>query len=237
MPGYKTGLMPVISVIGIDLLAFHKWLDFNVDLIYLCYENLKKSQSRRRLSMKKLIAVTLLLLVAGNAYALTDLALGVYGGLNAPLAQQDTKSGAGFGAKVKIAPTPLLGAAAFFETRSFGEPEVTIFEGDPHLQQTLKTDGGKVTVFGVEGMIGATGGGIGPHFYWMVGIASYKWKRDNYDDLSKVGYHLGPGLEFGLPSGIGIEAKAKLELVPTDGDGSRKNLLIFVGANYHFGIM
>jgi hypothetical protein len=145
MPGYKTGLMPVISVIGIDLLAFHKWLDFNVDLIYLCYENLKKSQSRRRLSMKKLIAVTLLLLVAGNAYALTDLALGVYGGLNAPLAQQDTKSGAGFGAKVKIAPTPLLGAAAFFETRSFGEPEVTIFEGDPDLQQTLKTDGGKVT--------------------------------------------------------------------------------------------
>jgi hypothetical protein len=187
--------------------------------------------------MKKTAMILILLLMAGNAQALTDLAFGIYGGLNTPIVQDDAKSGAGFGARVKFAPTPMLGAAAFFESRSYGDPEMTIFEGDPLLERTVKSDGGKVTVFGVEGLIGSTGGGPGPHFYWMIGVGSYKWSRDGYDDLSKVGFHLGPGLELGLPSAIGIEAKAKLEIVPTDGGGSRKNGLFYVGANYHFGIM
>jgi hypothetical protein len=178
----------------------------------------------------------MVLLLAGSAQALTDLAFGVYGGLNAPIVQEDAKAGTGFGARVKFAPTPLLGAAAFFETRSYGDPERTVFEGFPN-EHVEKSDGGKVTVFGVEGLIGAAGGGVGPHFYWMVGIANYKWTRDNYEDLSKVGFHLGPGLEIGFPGGIGAEAKAKFEIVPTGDGGSRKNALIYIGANYHFGIM
>jgi hypothetical protein len=186
--------------------------------------------------MNRIIIAAYLLFMAGSARAITDLSLGIYGGLNAPIVQEDTKAGSGFGALVKFAPTPLLGAAAFFETRSYGDPERTILEGTP-LQQTQKTDGGKVTVLGIEGLIGYTGGGIGPHFYWMVGLGNYKWTRDGYDDLSKVAYHIGPGLEIGLPSGIGIEAKAKIEIIPTGNGGSRKNGLFFVGANYHLGIM
>jgi hypothetical protein len=187
--------------------------------------------------MKKFVTVIAVLFIAGSAQAITDIAAGIYGGLNAPIVQEDTKAGAGFGARLKLAPTPLLGAALFFETRSYGDPEKTIFEGDPLLEQTVTSDGGKVTVFGIEGMIGAVGGGVGPHFYWMLGVGNYKWTRDGYDDLSKIGFHLGPGVEIGFPAGIGVEAKAKLEIVPTDGGGSRKNGLIFIGANYHFGVM
>jgi hypothetical protein len=192
--------------------------------------------------MKRIVPVMAILFLVpgilwtGRANALTDLALGVYGGLNAPVAQQDARSGAGFGFRIKFAPTPLLGASAFFETRSYGDPEETILEGQPG-EQTVTSDGGKVTVFGVEGLIGNVGGGPGPHFYWMIGVGNYKWTRDNYGDLSKVGFHLGPGLEIGLPGPIGVEAKAKFEIVPTDGGGSRKNALIYVGANYHFGLM
>jgi hypothetical protein len=186
--------------------------------------------------MKKLLPVIILVLMAGNALALTDISGGVYGGLNTPIVQDDAKSGSGFGLKVKVSPMPLLGGAVFYENRSFGDPEQTFFEGTP-LERTEKTDGGKVTVFGAEAILFGAGGGIGPHFYWMLGISHYKWTRDNYDDISKVGYHLGPGLEIVLPSKIGIEAKAKLEIVPTGDGGSRKNALIFVGANYHFGIM
>jgi hypothetical protein len=178
----------------------------------------------------------MILLFSGNAWALTDLAFGIYGGLNAPIVQEDAKAGTGFGARVKFAPTPLLGVAAFFESRSYGDPERTIFEGQP-IEQTVTSDGGKVTVFGIEGLIGSVGGGPGPHFYWMIGLGNYKWTRDGYEDLSKVGFHVGPGLEIGFPVGIGVEAKAKFEVVPTGGGGSRKNGLLFVGANYHFGIM
>ncbi|OGC91505.1 MAG: hypothetical protein A2W25_00580 [candidate division Zixibacteria bacterium RBG_16_53_22] len=186
--------------------------------------------------MRKTVVILILIFMAGNAQALTDLAFGVYGGLNAPIVQDDARAGTGFGFRVKFAPSPVLGAAAFFESRTYGDPEIVILQGTPN-ERTEKTDGGKVTVLGIEGLIGSTGGGIGPHFYWMVGLGNYKWTRDGEEDFSKVGYHLGPGLEIGFPSGLGIEAKAKFEVVPTDGGGSRKNLLIFVGANYHFGLM
>jgi hypothetical protein len=186
--------------------------------------------------MKKTLPLIAVLLLTGSAWALTDISLGVYGGLNAPLAQEDAKSGTGFGLRLKVAPVPMFAGAAFFESRSFGDPEVTVFAGTP-LEQTTTNDGGKVTVFGAEALLGSPGGGFGPHFYFMAGIANYKWKRDNFEDLSKVGYHIGPGLEVIFPPGIGLEGKAKFEIVPTDGGGSRKNLLLFVGANYHLGIM
>lgn len=180
--------------------------------------------------MKRLLlSALLLLLVAGNASAITDLSLGIYGGLNYPLAQDDAKSGSGFGVRAKVSPIPLIAGALFYETRSFGDPEITVFD------QTSTADGGKVSVFGVEAMLGNVGGGMGPHFYFMAGLGNYKWTRDGMESLSKVAYHLGPGLEIVVPPSIGIEARIKLEIVPTGGGGSRKNAAGFLGLNYHFG--
>lgn len=181
--------------------------------------------------MKKLLLIFLFLAMTGSAWALTDISFGAFGGLNTPIVQDDAKSGAGFGLKVRISPSPMIAGALFFESRSFGDPEL-IIQG-----VTMSSDGGKVTAFGVDALIGSTGGGPGPHFYWTIGLVSYKWTRDGYDDVSEVGYHLGPGLEIVLPAKIGIEARANFEIVPTGGGGSRKNILIFVGANYHFGLM
>lgn len=186
--------------------------------------------------MRKILPLLIVLFTTSGAMAITDISAGLYGGLNAPLVQQDAKTGMGFGLRVKVAPIPFIGGAAFYESRKFGDPEVKILEGTPN-ERTVKTDGGKVTVMGIEALIGAPGGGIGPHFYWSFGLANYKWTRTGYSNLSKVGYHTGPGLEIVFPAGLGIGAQAKFEIVPTGNGGSRKNVLAFVGLNYHFGLL
>ena len=45
------------------------------------------------------------------------------------------------------------------------------------------------------------------------------------------------GLEIVIPAGLGLETRGMFEVIPKDsGDsGSWKNLIWFVGANFHFG--
>lgn len=179
--------------------------------------------------MKK--ALLLVLILSATVWAQKDISIGVFGGANVPIVQDDAKSGSDFGIKAKFSPIPMIAAAAFFEARTFGDPTFTLGS----IEYT--TPGGNVTSFGAEALIGNTGGGPGPHFYWAIGISSYKWTRDNWEDVTEVGYHLGPGLEVGLPAKFGVEIRGKFELVPTGGDGSRKNAIMLVGVNYHIGIM
>lgn len=182
--------------------------------------------------MKKLLLFILTLALAIPVWAQKDISVGVFGGLNYPIVQDDAASGSGYGLKAKFSPMPMIAGSAFYESRSMGD--VTFSDSD--IDETIP--GGKVTSFGVEALIGNTGGGPGPHFYWAIGISSYKWTRDYWaEDLSEVGYHIGPGIEIVLPSNIGLEMKAKFEVVPTGGEGARKNATIVVGANYHIGII
>jgi len=185
--------------------------------------------------MKKIL-ILIILACSGEAAAISDLSFGLYGGINYPIVQEDAKIGPAFGVKLKFSPAPIVGAAAFIETRTYGDPETKIFEGQA-LERTVRTDGGKLTVFGLEGLLGASAGGIGPRSYAILGIARYKWTRDNYDDFIETAYQLGLGLEIGLPSGLGIEGRAKFEFVPLDNRRSRKNFLGFIGLNYHFGLI
>ena len=181
--------------------------------------------------MKKLLLFILTLTLTVPVWAQKDISVGAFGGLNYPIVQDDAGSGSDFGIKAKFSPIPMIAASAFFESRSIGDVTFNDFGSDETI------GGGKVTSFGIEALLGNTGGGPGPHFYWAVGISSYKWTRDNWEDVSKVGYHIGPGIEMILPSNIGLEVRAKFELGPTDGEGARKNGIILVGANYHIGII
>ncbi len=181
--------------------------------------------------MNKLLLFILTLTLTVPVWAQKDISFGVYGGLNYPIVQDDAGSGSGFGIKAKFSPMPMIAASAFYEARTIGDPSIDA----GGASQT--SGGGNVSSFGVEALIGNTGGGTGLHFYWAIGISSYKWTRDNLDDLTKVGYHIGPGFEIGLPSNLGLEIKGKFELVPTDGGGSRKNAIVSAGVNYHLGIL
>jgi hypothetical protein len=110
-----------------------------------------------------------------------------------------------------------------------------VFRGTP-LERTIVMDGGSADVAGAQVMIGDFGRETGPRFYWMFGIGNYHWARDNFPELDGVFYHAGLGLEMAIPGNFGIDASVKLEVVPTDGGGSRKNFLALVGANYHFDL-
>ncbi len=184
---------------------------------------------------KAAVLVVLVLSMTVSAHAILDLSFGAYGGLNAPIVQEDAKTGTDFGIKAKFAPAPFVAASLFYEWRKFGDVERTILEGTPG-ETTVKVNGGKVKVFGLQAMLGSAGGGIGPHFYGMAGVFNYKWTREGFSDVSKVGYDIGAGMEIVVPAGIGIEGQAKFEIIPTGNGGSRKNGLAFLGLNYHFGI-
>ena len=180
--------------------------------------------------MKKVLLFVLILSVP--VMAQKDVSVGAFGGLNIPIVQDDAGSGTDFGVKAKFSPLPMIAGAAFFEARSNGDASFTLGNTE------YTTPGGSITSFGVEALIGNTGGGPGPHFYFFAGLSSYKWTRDNWDeDVTGVGYHFGPGLEIVLPVKIGVELRGKFEVVPTDGNGSRKSAMVLVGANYHIGLM
>lgn len=179
--------------------------------------------------MKKTLLLVLILSVP--AWAQKDISFGAFGGFNIPIVQDDAGSGSAFGARAKFSPSPLIAGSIFFESRAVGNPTFDI----GGVQYT--GEGGSVTSFGAEALIGNTGGGMGPHFFWALGISSFKWTRDNWEDVNKVGYHIGPGIEIILPAKIGLEFRGKFEVVPTGGDGARKNIILLVGANYHLGLM
>jgi hypothetical protein len=128
-----------------------------------------------------------------------------------------------------------LAGALFYESRKFGDIEKTILEGLPG-ETTIKLDGGKVKVYGLEALLGSPGGAFGPHFYGMAGVYNYKWERPSQPTFSKTGYNVGAGLEIVFPAGIGIEGQAKFDFVPTKSGGSRNGALVYAGLNYHLGL-
>ena len=89
--------------------------------------------------------------------------------------------------------------------------------------------------FGLDAYLGTTGAIGGVNVYLVGSIGTWTWKTDYRDDISEIVFSVGPGVELTLPFGLGIEGRGMFQVVPTDGDGSIKSFLWFIGANYHFG--
>jgi hypothetical protein len=180
--------------------------------------------------MKTKVAVLLIILaMTTSAMALGDLSIGPFFGMNIPIANKDAKSGSMSGFQAKFSPITFVAGGLHFQSRNFGDPSKEFFYGSD------TKDGGKISSIGFDLYLGKTSG-VGPNFYFIGSVGSYKWKRDNQSDISKTSYSFGPGLEIVLPVKIGIEGRALLEIVPTGEKGSWKNFVWFIGANYHFGL-
>ena len=177
----------------------------------------------------KILAIFLAIALTSSAFAVSDIAIGPFFGMNIPIANKDAKSGSMFGLQARFSPMPLVAIGGHFQSRKFGDPSEDFFYGSD------TKDGGKISSIGLDAYIGKTAG-TGANIYFMASLGSYKWKRDNQADVSKMAYQFGPGLEIVLPMGIGIEGKALLEVAPTGNSGSWKNFIWSVGANYHFGL-
>lgn len=181
----------------------------------------------------KLLAALVLVVCAGNAGAVLDLSAGAYVGMDIPVANDRATSGSLYGVQAKVAVLSFLALGAYYNSSSLGDVENTFFEGDPD-EFTEALPGGDVTAYGLDAYFGAFAAVPGFKFYLMGSVGSWKWERDFTDEVSEVAWRVGPGVEFVLPMGLGIEGRGMFQIAPTDGGGSVKSVVWFVGANYHF---
>jgi hypothetical protein len=181
----------------------------------------------------KLLAVLVLVLGAANAAAVVDVSVGPYFGMDIPVVNDRAKSGTLFGLQGKLFVTSFLGVGAHYSSSSLGDVDHTFFEDEPE-EFSESLPGGDASSFGVDAYLGLLSGVPGFKLYLMGSLESWKWERDYTDDLSEIAFGVGPGAEFVLPMGLGIEGRGMFRVAPTDGGGSVKSFLWFVGVNYHF---
>ncbi|MEJ2722238.1 MAG: hypothetical protein P8181_14050 [bacterium] len=181
------------------------------------------------------LVVVILLLSATSAGAIVDLSIGAYGGMDIPVVNDEIKNGPLFGLQGRVGFLSFLAAGAYYRSSSYGDMDGTFFEGDPD-EFTSSISGGNANSFGVDAYFGRVSGTSGLNFYLYGSISSYRWSRDDREDISKAAYGVGLGAEVVLPFKLGIEGRGVFRVVPTDNSGSLKSVLWFIGANYHFGL-
>jgi hypothetical protein len=155
--------------------------------------------------------------------------LGVYGGLNYPVGQDDQAGGTIFGVRAKIKALPIITLEPQISFTSFGEPEMD--------EITLGLDGSKVNAYGIDATIGAPFGGKGFAMFGVVGAGFYKYKRDQTSqDDTNLGWSAGLGFSIGLMPMASVDARGQAYVVPYDEGGSKKSVSVTVGLNYFFGM-
>ncbi len=167
---------------------------------------------------------------ATTAKADSKFGVGVFGGINIPLIQDDASSGNLFGVRgiYSLSSIQIQPYAAF---SAVGDYSVTSILGSSTF------DGGDLTVFGLDATIG--GGGTGFGVYLLAGIGSYKLAYDNglpLDD-TQIGYSAGLGFRLNMTnSPLAVDVRLKGAMVRLEGGtGSRKYFLPTVGLSYNFG--
>ena len=152
--------------------------------------------------------------------------IGGFAGVNIPLAQEDVKSGILYGAKGRIQLLPVLGVEPNFVFSKYG---------DKDFDNVGTREGGTITSFGADLVLGNPLGFSRGRFYALLGANSNILKRKGMEDQTQFGLSFGAGLEF-LPTEIlGIEVRARLHGISLEGGGGRNNLELSGGLNYYFG--
>lgn len=186
--------------------------------------------------MKKtlLLMTTVLLLsqmaLAGNI----KFGIGVAGGLDYPIGQDDQTQGSIFGFRGRVQAVPAIALEPNIYFTKFGDPTKEVLAGE--------IEGSKITSFGVDVTLGGTMGGVGVKPYGLFGVAFYKMKQENATgdatllDETNFGWSAGFGVEIGVALAIGLDLRGKLVVIPTEGGGSKKSASVTGGVNYYFGM-
>ena len=175
--------------------------------------------------MKKVLLAALVLVLAHAAVQAQapSLGVGVFGGLNIPIVQDDQGSGTAFGVRVRVKLLPFLVAEPNLLLSKWGEP-------DPIEGVTLAIDGSKITGFGIDATLGGLPGGVGFKPFAFVGVGSFKIKNEQtkYDE-SNLGVKGGIGFGIGLSPKFDLDIRGGLLVVPQEDGGSKKGALITGG--------
>lgn len=191
------------------------------------------------LKAKVLVALMCVIMLSTSGYAFR-FSVGGFGGLNIPVAQEDTESGTAFGAKARI---PLMGSIAIEPNIMFAKNGDASYDVEGGWNETMTHEGGKYTSFGVDLVFGGIMGYKGLGAYGILGLSSSKFEKKGIPDLTKGTYWFGLGFEYGFTDQISLDIRGKAFIFPykdesnpnTDDKGSRKNGLVTVGLNYYFG--
>jgi len=181
---------------------------------------------------KKLVVILSLLLMAGVVSNAAGMEIGVGGfvGVNIPVVQDDASTRSLLGLKARLQLIPALGIEPFFTRLNQGDTSIEVGGKD------MSRDGGSISSFGLNLILGSMSSEMGAHFHVAAGIGSYTIKREGVPNESRLGYNLGPGIEIGLRHGLSVEVSSKFHIITLEGGGSRKNIGISGGINYYFGL-
>jgi hypothetical protein len=176
--------------------------------------------------MKRLCATAALLAFlasAGSAHAVS-IGVGAFGGLSAPIVQDDTGQGTIFGLRVPVNLVPMITVEPYFSTSAGGDKDEEL-GGIEETRTGLDNTG-----FGANLLIPF---GVGFRFFPFVGVGSHTLKRDGMDDITKTAYNFGLGIGFTPPvAGLSVDVRGELNAV-VDGDVSRKWGNATVGVSYN----
>ena len=180
--------------------------------------------------MKKLlmVAIGLLLLLQSASAAGLSVGVGAFGGVGIPVVQEDQAQGTVFGIRGSVKAFSVISLEPHITFLKYGDGEIDAVGDD--------FPGAKVNGYGVDARLGSLAGpGLSPFFFAGIGI--YKTKNDDLQvDNSDVGLSGGLGLEIGVGPSLGLEVRGRLDVIGTEGGGSKKAALITAGVNYHFGL-
>lgn len=179
---------------------------------------------------RAVLAVTLLLLLSSTVSAQgVKFGVGVFGGMDFPVGQEDQAQGTIFGIRGKVQIIPIITFEPKLAFTSFGEPESD--------EIPLNLDGSKVTAYGIDAVIGAPFGGQGFAMFGVVGAGFYKVKRDQtFEDNTELGWSAGLGFAIGFSPMLGIDVRGVAHVIPYENGGTAKSASATAGVNYFFGM-
>jgi len=187
---------------------------------------------KRHLTTIAAVAALLTLMALPSAAALVDLAVGAYGGINTSM-EDEGSTGSILGAKVRVLPpVPMIGVEAWYAKFGYEEPENVLEEGD----LSLVLDGDGFTLWGIDALIGAVGGGPGMKWYGVVGVNATEFEEFGKDEKTrKLGGEVGVAMEMSPPAiGLGVELRGTVMFPDISGDFEEKLFTATVGVNYYF---
>ena len=172
--------------------------------------------------MKKwwIVAVALLAIAPASAHA-ASIGLGVFGGYNIPVVQDDVDNGPVYGLRAPVKLIPLVTVEPFYAMSALGDKSLDV--GGIEFTR----DGFEAKSYGVNAML-TMGGPV--QFYPWAGIGSTSLERDG-ETNSFVTYSGGIGLGFNAVPKVALHVRGGVDVV-VDGETSRKFANVTVGASY-----
>ena len=183
--------------------------------------------------MKTLLlgVAALLLVVPVTEAAGPQFGVGVMGGLDIPVVQDDQGTGGYYGFRARARLIPLIVVEGSVRLGGWGEPDLGL-EG-----VTDDLEGSDVTVLALDALLGSPmGRGMMFSPFAIVGFGSYKLEREQtQQDESRFGWRAGLGLGLGLAKNFDADVRGVFNIITLEEGGSRKSVTAGVGLNFTFG--